>query len=75
MKIKFSKSINNNLEENEVVLSIQHNNKNKGLNSFIKYIQEYNPVLPDQSAINVCVEDKKLILSSVYNFYPHNKYY
>lgn len=42
MKIKFSKSINNNLEENEVVLSIQHNNKNKGLTSFIKYIQEYN---------------------------------
>lgn len=37
MKIKFSKSINNNLEENEVLLSIQHNNKNKGLNSFIKY--------------------------------------
>lgn len=41
----------------------------------IKYIQEYNPVLPDQSAINVCVEDKKLILSLAYNFYPHNKYY
>lgn len=41
----------------------------------IDYVNKYKPELPDQSAINFCVADKKLILSMAYNFYPHNKYY
>ena len=39
----------------------------------LDYLIKHNPKYPDQDTLNAIIKDKRLILSPIWNFFPHNK--
>lgn len=57
-----------------VLFNVQEYKRQKIQEKAIAYLQKHNPNFPDQDTLNAVIpQDKRLLLPSTYNFYPHTQ--